>query len=428
MAGLAIFTWFTINRHRLRELENQALDAPPISAVRYSTSAGDAPPGNSHRVVEDDPDLEIQSSSIGHEVRPSSIGLGIGPSFSGFLGYGESREQPVDHEVGYYVKEPTVASSNGHSSHGNGTIMTRNSSLTHVTGTRNTSPTLPRQSPNRRFTLNPQRGPLPSAWQISRSEAPTRRASIDDASYHPHRVNSDPVVFYDAPPLMSVYPRRQSSEVPRHETFQLPGPIVVHPPLPHPPSSLLRPPSATQIPTIESLQRSSEVYLGLPSVNEPAPSPATSNISILPMREHLLGTPPNHPSSSAPSLRDDYDYCRPLSVGVSAPCLSLKLKPNLILFLVVPGSRCITRQYDYGGYGLGLGDTSQPGQCPTTVNVEVNFPVVHSLYSHIHSLPRHLPLSIQPLFMFDILCSFTCLSHPCNPLTACFYHPCVQHR
>ena len=317
VTGIAIFAWFTINRHRLRELENKASEPPPISAVRYSTSAGDAPLGHAHsRAIEDDPDLEIQSF-IGSEMRPSSIVHG--PSLSGILGLAESPEERVDYEAGYFSKEPTVASSNGHSSHGHPTIITRNSSLTHVTGTRNTSPTLSRQNPNHtRFSISPERLPIPSSWQISKSEGPTRRASIDDGatvSYHPHmyRVNSDPVLFHDAPPFMPPYHRRQSSEVPRPEMVQVSAPyILVHP---APPSSLLRPPSATQIPTRETLQ---QVYPDLPFLNEPIPdSPAASNASILPMRENLLDTPLNHPSSSSQSLTDGRDYSRPLSVGVS---------------------------------------------------------------------------------------------------------------
>lgn len=318
VAGLAFFAWFTLRRHRLKELENQALE-PPIGGPRHGMSARDWPPGNGHsRIIDGDPDLEVQSS-IGPEMRPSSIGHDIGPSISGFLGARESPEQ-VDDEVGYLARDPTAASSNGHSSHGHATVITRTSSLTHVTSTRNASPTLSRQNPNRaRFSISPDRVPVPSAWQTSRSEAPTRRGSVDEGStvsYHPHRVNSDPVVFADVPPLMSVYPRRQSSELHRPEMFQ--PSILVHTIPSNRPSSLLRPPSATQIPTLSTLQRPqpSAVYLNLPFVNEPVPSPVASVASILPMREGLLETPPNHPADSAPSLSDGRDYSRQLAGGV----------------------------------------------------------------------------------------------------------------
>ena len=320
VAGLAFFAWFTIRRHRQKELENQAL-GPPINGARHSVSPHDWPPGNGHsRVIDGDPDLEVQSS-IGPEMRALSIGHDIGPSISGFLGTRESPEQ-VDYEAGYLARDPAAASSNGHSSHGHGTVITRTSSLTHVTSTRNGSPTLSRQNPNRaRFSLSPDRVPVPSAWQTSRSEAPTRRGSVDEGStisYHPHRVNSDPVVFADAPPLISVYPRRQSSELHRPEMFQ--PSILVHTIPPNRPSSLLRPPSAPQIPTLSTLPRPQPpaVYLNLPSVDEPGPSPVASEASILPMREGLLVAPPNNLTDSASNLVDNYDYSRQLAGGVSA--------------------------------------------------------------------------------------------------------------
>ena len=331
MTGLLVFTWFTLKRHRLRELEAQAIDPPPIVGMRRAASAADMPLGHGQsRIIDDDPDLENQSS-VGHEMRSSSVGHGIVSSFSGVVAPGESPEQRFEYEGGY-ITYPTAASSVGHSSHGHGTINTRNSSLTQVnTGysTRNTSPTIPRQVPSRtRFSLSPDRGggPVPSAWHTSRSEAPTRRPSIDDmstVSYNPHRVNSEPAVFHDAPQQMSIYPRRQSSDVPRPELFPLPPILVQTPPL-NPPSSLLRPPSTTQIPTLETLQRSQPVgvYLDLPSVNEPLHSPAASSVSILSGREGLLGTPPHHPTESLSSLRDEYDYSRRISIGVRVPCVS----------------------------------------------------------------------------------------------------------
>lgn len=306
-------------------------------------SVVDVPPGS--RIIDDDPDLEVQSS-VGHDMRSSSLGHGALVS-SHFVAVGpeDSPEQRIDSEIGYLATYPTAASSNGHSSHGHGTMNTRNSSLTQVT--RNPSPTVSRQNPNRtRFSISPDRGPIPSAWH---SEAPTRRGSIDDVStalYNPHRVNSEPVAFNDTS-LMSVY-RRQSSEVPRPDLFSRPGPsIMIHTATPNPPSSLLRPSSATQIPTLETLQRSqpSTVYLGLPLVNEPHSSPATSNVSFHSGRFGLLGTPPNHPTESLSSLRDDFDYSRPLGVGVSVS--------RLFLFETVPdsasiGCQRITRQYEYG--------------------------------------------------------------------------------
>jgi hypothetical protein len=253
------------------------------------------------------------------------------PSLHGVPGPGGSPEQQLEYEVGYIVKDPSSnghsshghghsSHGHGHSSHGHGTINTRNSSHTHVASTRNPSPTLSRPIPGRaRFSLNPERGTLPSAWPPSRSEAPTRRASIDNgsASYYPHRVNSDPVVFHDAPHLMPyVYSRRESSEVAGHELF--PPPVFVYTAPPEPPSSLLRPPSATQIPTLQTLQR-----LGLPHVNEheQSHSPATSNASI--HRVGLLGTPPHHPAGSVSSFRDHLDYSRQLTAGVSVSQFSI---------------------------------------------------------------------------------------------------------
>jgi hypothetical protein len=275
-------------------------------------------------------------------MRSSSAGHGaIVSSPPGVASPRESSDR-VDYEPGYIVTHTTGASSNGHSSHGHGTVKTRNSSLTQINvNSRNTSPTLSRQNPNRnRFSLGPDRTPTPSAWYVSRSEAPSRRRSVDDMStalYNPHRVNSEPVTFNDAPPLFSIYPRRQSLEVPPSDLFPRPGPsILIHTPPPNQPSSLLRPPSATQIPTLQTLQRSqpSTIYLDLPFVREPRiPSPAASNVSVQSGREGLLGTPPNHPTDSLPSLRDGYDYSRRLGVGVSLSCLfSIGIEPD-------PGSR-----------------------------------------------------------------------------------------
>ena len=292
-------------------------------------SAGDVPPPNRRsRIIDDDPDLEIQSS-VGHDMRSSLVGHGgIVSTPPGVASARESSDR-VDYETGYIVTHTTGASrsSNGHSSRGHGTINTRNSSLTQINGgSRNTSPTLSRQNPNRtRFSLSPDRGAsMPSAWYPSIPDVPTRRRSVDDVStlsYNPHRVNSEPVTFNDAPRLTSIYPRRrQSSEVPRSDVFPRPGtPILIHTTPPNPPSSLLRPPSATQIPTLQTLQRTqpSAIYLNLPFMNEPVPSPAASNVSVLSGREGLLGTPPNHPAESLSSLRDELDYSRRLGVGVS---------------------------------------------------------------------------------------------------------------
>jgi hypothetical protein len=322
VACLGGFAWFTINRHRTRELENQALGQPPIGTLRYSTSAGDPPQGNGQSRV--DLDFEIQSC-LGPEVL-SSVGHDMGPSLSGIIVHGDSPEQqPVD-EVGYF-KEPTVASSNGNSSLDQGTLTTRNSSLTHVNlnHPRNTSPTHSRHPPNRhRFSISPDRVPRPSAWQTSRSEASTRRGSIDDPStvpYIPNRVNSDTVLFRDAPQvMMPTYHRRRSSEVPRPETYQPAGPpILIHPASPNLPSSLLRAPSAPNVPTLGTMQQflPSGVYVGLSSMNEPNASPATSHLSILPERSNLL-----HSSSNPPSLSDARDHARPISAGVSVSPVS----------------------------------------------------------------------------------------------------------
>ena len=324
MAGLIVFAWFTIKRHQLRELEAQAFGPPMIGAIGRGPSL---PSGHGHsRIIDDDPDLEIQSS-VGHDMRRSSTGHAIVSSLPAALGPGEDSEQRDGFEGGYLTRNPTAASSNGHSSHGHGTI---NSSLTQVyASTRNTSPTLPRQVPNRtRFSLSPDRNAtIPSAWlTASRSEAPTRRGSIDDVStmsHNPHRVSSEPV-FHDGLQPMSIYPRRLSSDVPRPEMFPQPGPsILVHTPPPIPPSSLLRPPSATQVPTLEMLRRSQPpiVYLDTPTLSEPHPSPAGSNVSVLSGREGLLGTPPHHPTESLSSLKDEYDYSRRISIGVSIPCV-----------------------------------------------------------------------------------------------------------
>ena len=312
-----MFAWFTIKRHRLKELENKALDPPPIGGMRHSMSAADMPPGHVHsRIIDDDLDLEIQSS-VGHEMRSSSVGHGgIVSSLFGAVGPEESPEQRVDGGVGYLPVYTTATSSNGHcSSHGHGTVNTRNSSVTQIGATtRNPSPTLSRQNPRTRFSLGP---PVPSAWNTSISEAPTRRASIDEVStYNPHRVHSEPVALGDAS-LMSIY-GRLSSEIPRPDAFPRPG-ILIHPASQNPPSSLLRPPSAPQIPTRQTLQsQPSGVYLGLPFVSEPIASSAASNVSFQSGREGLLGTPPN-PTESLSSLRDEYDYSRRL--GVSVFCL-----------------------------------------------------------------------------------------------------------
>jgi len=321
VTGLLVFAWFTIKRHQLRELEAQAFGPPMIGAIGRGASPGGIPSGHGHsRIIDDDPDLEIQSS-VGHEMRRSSTSHAILPSLSAALGPGEGSEQRDGFESGYLTRDPTAASSNGHSSHGHGTV---NSSLTQVhASTRNPSPTLPRQVPNRtRFSLSPDRSAtIPSAWLTVRSEAPTRRGSMDDISYNPHRVSSEPV-FHDGLQPMSIYPRRLSSDVPRPETFPPPGPsILVHTPPPIPPSSLLRPPSATQVPTLATLQRSQPpvVYLNTPTLSEPHPSPAGSNVSVMSGREGLLSTPPHHPTESLSSLKDEYDYSRRISIGVSIP-------------------------------------------------------------------------------------------------------------
>jgi len=303
----------------MRDLENQPFDPPPMATARRSASAGGVPPGNGRSgIIDDDHDPEDQP----HDMRSISLGHGgIVSSPSGDVGLRESPDR-IDYEIGYIATHTTGASSNGHSSHGHGTVKTRNSSLTHVNvNGRNTSPTLSRQIPNRtRFSLSPDRTATPSAWYTSRSEAPSRRRSVDDVSnldYNPHRVNSEPVTFNDAPHLMSIYPRRLSPEVPQLDIFARP-PTLIYTPPPNQPSSLLRPPSATQIPTLQTLQRSqpSAIYLDLPFVNEPVASPAASNVSVLSGREGLLSTPPNHPTESLSSLRDEYDYSRRLGVGV----------------------------------------------------------------------------------------------------------------
>jgi len=288
------------------------------------TGRGASSHGHS-RIIDDEPDLEIQSS-VGHEMRRSSTSHAVVSSLSAILDPGEGSEQRDGFEGGFLTRNPTAASSVGHSSHGHGTI---NSSLTQVyASTRNTSPTFSRQVPNRtRFSLGPDRSAtIPSAWQTARSEAPTRRGSVDDVStisHNPHRVSSEPV-FHDALQPMSIYPRRLSSDVPRPEMFPHPGPsILVHTPPPIPPSSLLRPPSATQVPTLETLRRSQPpvVCLTTPSLSEPHPSPAGSNVSVRSGREGLLATPPHHPTESLSSFKDELDYSRRISIGVSIPCV-----------------------------------------------------------------------------------------------------------
>ena len=419
MTGLLALAWFTIKRHRQRDLENQTFDPPPTGSVRHSMSAGDIPPGNVRsRIIDDDPDLEIQSS-VGHDVRSSSIGHGaiVSTLFPVELveSPGEISEQRIDHENGYYT---VAASSNGHSSHGHNTIKTRNSSLTQVNVTsRNTSPTLSRQNPNRaRFSLSPDRTSIPNAWYTSRSEAPSRRRSVDDASivsYNPHRVNSEPVVLGDAPQLMSIYPRRQSSEIPRSDVFPRPGPpILVHAPPLNPPSSLLRPPSATQIPTLQTLQRSqpSTVYLDLPFVNEPFPSPTASNVSVLSGREGLLGTPPHHPTESLSSLRDEYDYSRRISVGVSVSCLSS--------IQIEPDSRCCfpRSSVDYGTTRVWSGQIPtrmhiQIGMPPVKLSVRVNLPFLYSILCIHPLISSMVSLSILlALSSFDICFLFSTLT------------------
>jgi len=316
VAGLIALAWFTAKRHRSRELKDQTVDQTVVGAVRRSASAGNVPPVRGRSgIVDDDPDIENQSS-VGHGMRSSSTGHGaLVSAVSRVVGPGESPEQQVDYESGYLAIYTTAASSaGGHSSHGHGTTNTRDSSLTQVNTTvRNTSPTLSRQGPNRtRFSLSPDRVPQPVAWHASRSEAPTRRGSVDDAStLSYHRASSEPFILHDASKQTPIYPRRQSSEVSRTDAFPRPGPV--HTPPPNPPSSLLRPPSATQVPTLQTLQRSHPVgvYLGLPFVNEPDPSPAASSISVLSGREGLLN--PNHPES----LSDDRDHSRRIGLGVS---------------------------------------------------------------------------------------------------------------
>jgi len=324
VAGLIALAWFTVKRHnRLRrDLEGQTPGQPAAGAVRRSASAGNVPSGHGHsRIIDEDHDFENQSY-VGHEVRSSSTGHGgITSPVSGVVGPEESPEQRVDYESGYLATYTTTPSSvGGHSSHGHGTVITRDSSLTQVNTTiRNTSPSLSRQNLNRtRFSLSPDRSALPVAWHASRSEAPTRRGSVDEAStvsYNPHRASSEPFLFHDI--QTPIYHRRQSSEIPRLDA--LPRPAPVHTPPPNLPSSLLRPPSATQVPTLQTPQRShpSGVYLTPPFVNEPVPSPAASNISVLSGREGLLGTPPSHPAE----ISDGRDYSRRLGTGVSVSCI-----------------------------------------------------------------------------------------------------------
>ena len=294
-----------------------------MSGVRRGTYPG----GMLHRprIIDVDPDPEIQSSGMGS----SPTGHGIVSSFTGAFPRG-SQEERAEYESGNLIPYPSAASSNGHSSHGHGTINTRTSSLTQIyPSTRNTSPTLPRQVPNRtRFSLSPDRNAIPSAWNISRSEGPTRIGSVDDVStisYAPHRVNSEPSVFADAPQHAPIYTRRRSSDVSRADMFPHPGPsILIHPTPQNPPSSLLRPPSATQVPTLQTLQRTQPpgLYLLPPNADEPHPSPAGSNLSVQSGREGLLGTPPHHPTESLSSFRDDLDYSRRIGVGgVSFPCI-----------------------------------------------------------------------------------------------------------
>lgn len=334
IAGILALAWFTVKRHRMRDEEDQGYDQPQMASAGRSVSAGDVPPGSGRsRIIDDDPDLEIQSSA-GHEVRDSSVGhAAIVSSPPGVVNPGGRSEQRAD-ESGYFATHTTAASSNGHSSHVHITANTRNSSPTQANNptSRNTSPTHSRRKPNRaRFSLSPDRSATPSAWPPSRSEAPSRRRSVDDLPdllHNPHRVYSDPVVFNDAPRLRSIYPRRQSSEVPRLDILP---PILIHTPPPNPPSSLLRPPSATQIPTRQTLQQS-RIHLDLPFVNDPVPSPAASSVSVLSGREGLLSTPPHHPTESLSSLRDSKDYSRPIGGGVSISCLS---RSGLSLILTV---------------------------------------------------------------------------------------------
>ena len=258
-------------------------------------------------------------------MRSSSTGHGIVHSASGAVNPGENPEQRTEYEIGHHTAYPVAVSSHGHSSHGHGTAHTRNSSHTQIyAGSRNTSPTLSRPPNRTRFSLGSDRNGIPTAWQAStsRSEAPTRRGSADDVStisYNLHRVHSEPAAFYDAPHPISVYSRRQSFEYPRPDAFPHPGPsILIHTPPSNPPSSLLRPPSATQVPTLQTLQRSQPpgIHLNLPISSEPLPSPMGSNVSVLSGREGLLGTPPHNPAESLSSLKDEYDYSRRISVGV----------------------------------------------------------------------------------------------------------------
>jgi hypothetical protein len=289
--------------------------------------------GSGHpRIIDDNPDIQFFT---GHDIRSSSLRREISHSSLGF--HGEAGpEQQVDYEAGYIVKDPAAASSNGHSSHGHGTVITRNSSLTRAASTRNTSPTFTRRNTNRtRFSLSPDRN-LPSAWPTSRSEVATRRRSVDDGSatpYLPHRVNSDPVIHHVPQLMMPPYPRRQSSEVPRPEMLQYLGPPIHHQPPPDGPSSLLRPQSPTQVqtfPTNPTIQQPLGVYLRLPLVSEPTPSPAASSICVLPSRQHLLATPPNPSTGSTPNFGDEFDHSRHLSdvgVSVSRPFLDRGLGP-----------------------------------------------------------------------------------------------------
>lgn len=354
------------------------------------------------RTIDDDPDLEAQSS-VEHEMRSSSTGHGIVSSMLGGASHGETPERD-EYEGGYLAR---AASSNGHSSHGHVTIHTRNSSLTQIyPSIRNTSPTLSRQVPNRaRFSLSPERNPVPTAWNTSRSEAPTRRGSIDDmstVSYNLHRVSSEPAIFHDGPQRISIYSRRQSSEYPRPEVFPHPGPpILIHTPPPNPPSSLLRPPSATQVPTLQTLQRSqpSGIYLDLPFVSEPLPSPGASTVSVLSGREGLLGTPPHHPTESLSSLRDDRDYSRRISVGVSVSCIfSIEIASDL--FVAFLDGQRITRQRKCGRRRLRLGGAHKSRFRPPTFSVRVNLPftVLHSYVYSSFNFPPYISLFIHPRF------------------------------
>ena len=339
-----------------------------------ATGRGTSGHGHS-RIIDDDPDLEIQSS-VGHEMRRSSTSHAVVSSLSAILGPGEGSEQRDGFESAVLTRNPTAASSIGHSSHGHGTI---NSSLTQIVypSTRNTSPTLSRQVPNRtRFSVGPDRSAtIHSAWQTARSEAPTRRGSMDDVptiSYNPHRVRSEPV-FHDGLQPMSIYPRRLSSDVPRLEVFPHPRPsILVHTPPTNPPSSLLRPPSATQVPTLHQRSQPPGIYLSTPSVNEPHPSPAGSNVSVQSGREGLLATPPHHPTESLSSLKDEHDYSRRISIGVSIPCIFSTRGPSLTLFAAPVGRQWIARQHEYARPRLRLGRKRQSESHPQTLDVGVN--------------------------------------------------------